>query len=127
MPHFRKRPVVIEARLVPTWTDDRVAEFVAEAVALAEWCGGKSHLMAEDEPAFDGAPVVGPYLSVPTLEGEMIARSGDYIIRGVAGEFYPRKPSIFEATYEQVELEFNPGWNKGAAHPEDPTTKTEGE
>ena len=42
-------------------------------------------------------------LIIPTLEGNMIANVGDYIIRGVKGEFYPCKPDIFELTYEPVE------------------------
>ena len=42
-------------------------------------------------------------LFIPTLEGEMTAQPGDWIIRGVKGEFYPCKPDIFEATYEPVE------------------------
>lgn len=40
---------------------------------------------------------------IKTLEGKMIANIGDYIIKGVAGEFYPCKPDIFEKTYEKVE------------------------
>jgi hypothetical protein len=39
-------------------------------------------------------------LHIPTLEGDMNASVGDYIIKGVQGEFYPCKPDIFEATYE---------------------------
>ena len=42
-------------------------------------------------------------LIIPTLEGEHIASAGDYIIRGVNGEFYPCKPDIFQKTYETVE------------------------
>ena len=41
-------------------------------------------------------------LLIPTLEGLMIGRENDWIIRGVQGEFYPCKPDIFEATYEPV-------------------------
>jgi hypothetical protein len=41
-------------------------------------------------------------LVIPTLEGTMIAKSHDWIIRGVQGEVYPCKPDIFEATYEAV-------------------------
>ncbi len=41
-------------------------------------------------------------LLIPTLEGEMRALKGDYIIKGIKGEFYPCKPDIFESTYEQV-------------------------
>ena len=39
---------------------------------------------------------------IPTLEGQHIATEGDYIIKGVQGEFYPCKPDIFEKTYELV-------------------------
>lgn len=42
-------------------------------------------------------------LYVCTLEGELRVDVGDYIIRGIEGELYPCKPSIFEATYEAVE------------------------
>lgn len=43
-----------------------------------------------------------PFLIIPTLEGDHIARLGDYIICGVHGEFYPCKPDIFEKTYEEA-------------------------
>ena len=43
------------------------------------------------------------YLTIRTLEGNMTASSGDYIIRGIQGEFYPCKPDIFEQTYDKVE------------------------
>lgn len=39
---------------------------------------------------------------IKTLEGNMHVMAGDWIIKGVAGEFYPCKPDIFEATYEKV-------------------------
>jgi len=42
-------------------------------------------------------------LVIGTLEGEMIAEIGDYIIKGVKGELYPCKPDIFAATYEVIE------------------------
>ena len=42
-------------------------------------------------------------LFIKTLEGDMFANIGDYIIKGIKGEFYPCKPDIFEATYERVE------------------------
>lgn len=41
-------------------------------------------------------------LSILTLEGQLHVSKGDYIIKGVQGEFYPCKPDIFEATYEKV-------------------------
>lgn len=43
------------------------------------------------------------YLTIRTLEGNMIASPGDYIIKGIQGEFYPCKPDIFEKTYDKVE------------------------
>ena len=44
-----------------------------------------------------------PVLKIETLEGVMDASIGDYIIKGVRGEFYPCKPDIFKATYEEAE------------------------
>lgn len=41
-------------------------------------------------------------LIIPTLEGDIEVSVGDYIIKGVKGEFYPCKPDIFKATYEEV-------------------------
>lgn len=43
-----------------------------------------------------------PILVIETLEGKMIARFGDWIIKGIRGEFYPCKPDIFEMTYIEV-------------------------
>ena len=43
------------------------------------------------------------FLTIETLEGDMKAQFGDYIIKGVQGEFYPCKPDIFLATYEVAE------------------------
>ena len=81
-----------------------VTGYLDECIAIANWCGGLSHMMCnDDEYAFDGAIVKGPYISIPTLEGMMAARPGDYVIKGVQGEFYPCKPDIFAQTYEGVE------------------------
>jgi len=44
------------------------------------------------------------YLTITTLEGEMKAEIGDWIIKGIKGEFYPCKPDIFELTYERENL-----------------------
>jgi hypothetical protein len=59
---------------------------------LEQWCGGT---------ILYGA--MGAVMRIPTLEGQMEARVGDYIIKGVKGEFYPCKPDIFAATYEPAE------------------------
>lgn len=56
---------------------------------LAEWCGGKLLQLGEGFWKIE----------IPTLEGPVTASPGDWIAHGVAGEFYPIKPAIFEKTY----------------------------
>lgn len=56
-----------------------------------------------EEPLSDGSYYQWSSLSIDTLEGRMSAKIGDWIVRGVEGEFYPVKPSVFAATYEAVE------------------------
>ncbi len=46
--------------------------------------------------------IAGFHPVIETLEGSMKINDGDYIIKGVQGEYYPCKPDIFEATYEKV-------------------------
>jgi hypothetical protein len=79
---FRKKPVVIEAMEHTAMPE--------QCQAIVEWSGARFDVM---ESAF----------YITTLEGEMRADPGDWIIRGVQGEFYPCKPDIFEATYENAE------------------------
>jgi hypothetical protein len=102
---YRKKPVVIEAWPVPVPLGHvSIMEYCEASIELAEWCGGTSHMMVnEDEVAFLDAIVDGPYIAIPTLEGVMAARPGDFIIKGVNGEFYPCKPDIFAKTYEEVQ------------------------
>jgi hypothetical protein len=83
----RKRPVTVEV----------VRLTFANRHQIAEWCGGHA-----EDPAPSGTIYAPGILSIPTLEGMMWAADGDWIIRGVAGEFYPCKPDIFEATYQDV-------------------------
>lgn len=85
---YRKKPVVIEAKRFNE--DDLDSQ-----EALADWCSGllRGTMMNPKDRV----------IQIPTLEGEMEARFGDYIIRGVKGEFYPCKPDIFEMTHEAVE------------------------
>lgn len=93
---YRKKPVIIEAMQLVD--DDRVL------VQIEEWITG------EDLSTLYGV-AVGTIRSwirehdgypIKTLEGTMIASFGDYIIKGVQGEFYPCKPDIFHQTYELV-------------------------
>jgi hypothetical protein len=77
---YRKKPVVIEAF---KWGTD----------VVPEWWKKLEGVMIQ--------PSTGSAF-IPTLEGKMEARVGDYIIQGVKGEVYPCKPDIFAATYDEV-------------------------
>lgn len=81
---YKKKPVIIEAIQFED-TDERIYE-------LSEFMRGV-RVNYEDN---------NPYIPIETLEGTMRASVGDYIIKGVNGEFYPCKPDIFEKTYEKV-------------------------
>ena len=85
---YRKKPVVIEA---VQFTDDDYGTLCAIG-----------HLGLE--PIVKHNPT---RIEIETLEGVMVASVGDYIIKGVNGEFYPCKPDIFEKTYEPVEKQNN--------------------
>jgi hypothetical protein len=77
---YQKRPVVVEAA-GPVTRDN--------AAGIADWCGGSASRALDT-------------VAIPTLEGTMVARLGDYVVRGVQGEFYPCKPDIFTQTYDPV-------------------------
>ena len=93
---FRKKPVVIEAvRNDAMWSTIR-----DWLIAFSPELGGFAFAPLTSPPITrnrDGS------LNIATPEGTMLANVGDWIIRGVKGEFYPCKPDIFEATYEKVE------------------------
>lgn len=91
---FRKKPVVIEAIQWNNINYKEISEFVG--ITLAPDLESETAYLAGK-----GAPIFS--LSIPTLEGKMKAMPGDWIIKGIKGEFYPCKPDIFEATYEAVE------------------------
>lgn len=92
MPKFRKKPVVIEAR---QWTGANFDE-------LFKWGSPEGGLRdAKIVHAGNGSDPT--KLTITTLEGNHIANVGDWIIKGVAGEFYPCKPEIFAKTYEDAE------------------------
>lgn len=84
MMKYRKKPVVVEAMLFVGGH-----ESVLQVVEWVRSYGGDAR--------YDD---LYRYVSLPTLEGTMMARPGDWVIRGVQGEFYPCKPDIFDATYE---------------------------
>lgn len=80
---YRKRPVEVAAMQLTPATFKAVVDWAEPFVGAGE-----------DEQ--------GVFVLIRTLEGDVWAREGDWVIRGVAGEFYPCRADIFEATYEAV-------------------------
>jgi hypothetical protein len=87
---YRKKPVVIEALLLRDSEKVSEAEWEAHVSEIHDFLGSQD---------WDGDP---EGVNINTLEGVMHASPGDYIIKGVKGEFYPCKPDIFAATYDEV-------------------------
>lgn len=87
MAKYRKKPVVVDAMVFDGG--------FASTSGVLEFCEGN----AEAEFISGHGPCL---LKIKTLEGTMRASIGDYIIKGVNGEFYPCKPDIFEKTYELI-------------------------
>lgn len=87
MRRYKKKPVIIEAVQFKEGNLKTVFEFVEDNDILGVYKGSNNKL----------------YANIHTLEGSMRVSEGDYIIKGVQGEFYPCKPDIFKQTYEEVE------------------------
>ena len=87
---YRKKPVVIEAVHYEGINIEEIRNFLGEYIV--------SECM---DPAI--SDVWPASFDIRTLEGNMTASFGDYIIKGVKGEFYPCKPDIFEQTYDLYE------------------------
>lgn len=88
MAMYRKKPVVIEAHV-----------FTGSSTSKGQinhWIETGEYI----ERAIHTRDIMN--MEIPTLEGLMLAHPGDYIIKGIAGEFYPCKPEIFAATYEDA-------------------------
>lgn len=85
---YRKKPVVVDAYHLPAAGQDLPESFQqwCERVGFTEFESGRYETLV-----------------IPSLEGDLIAQPGDWIIKGVQGEFYPCKPDIFAATYEPVD------------------------
>ena len=82
MAKYRKKPVEVEA--VQYLREKNIHECL-------DFCSDMNYNAKDNE------------YHISTLEGDMKVTEGDYIIKGVQGEFYPCKPDIFLATYEEVE------------------------
>ena len=89
---FKKKPVEIEA-IQYTGKND---------FEIGKWSNDLVYPSPVLEPSENNPS--GSYLQIKTLEGVMTAIVGDWIIKGVKGEFYPCKPYIFEITYEDISM-----------------------
>lgn len=92
---YVKKPVEIEA--IQLKEDN-----IIEVFNFLDGANYKETKSAEELEDFSKAMLEQGYIEIETLEGYMKASFGDYIIKGVKGEFYPCKPDIFQATYEEV-------------------------
>lgn len=97
---YRKKPVVIQAIQLNWKNWSEVCEFLGGIIS-------SENPGREAEDYSDSCGELSPYIeiTIPTLEGDHLAKHGDYIIKGIQGEFYPCKPDIFEASYELAESE----------------------
>jgi hypothetical protein len=85
---YRKRPIEVEAMQYDGTNFNALWDFTGRSAHIKEIIGPHAPLA----------------LAVYTLEGVMKADVGDWIIKGIQGEYYPCKPDIFEQTYEPVQL-----------------------
>lgn len=95
MPEYRKKPVVISAILYD-WNDEETTADEAQDLVCDFM---KSNIVIDGDDDIE----------IATLEGTMYATKGDYIIKGVNGEFYPCKPDIFTKTYDLAGAQFDFG------------------
>lgn len=90
MAKYRKKPVVIEAWQIPPPCEDSNMDKHGAFAAQLTLAGCVRFKVVNRHGEID----------IQTLEGIMRGRNGDWIIKGVKGEFYPCKPDVFAATYE---------------------------
>lgn len=88
---YRKKPVVIDAFRYET---------KASFGELIAWRNGFEPVHPD---LIHHWGTFGNDVVIPTLEGNMTVSEGDWVIRGIKGEFYPCKPDIFQASYEPAE------------------------
>ena len=92
---YRKKPVIVEAVQLDNINVPSVVRWIGEDKAKMELESDEAWKLGKAPPIFS--------VTICTLEGNMKALLGDYVIRGVNGEFYPCKPDIFAKTYEEVD------------------------
>ena len=86
MKKYRKKPVVVEATQLSRVDADAILKEI-----------GKNNVGVYNLGMFEENPC---FIEIKTLEGTVTANEGDWVIKGINGEFYPCKPDIFEKTYE---------------------------
>lgn len=91
MRKFRKKPIIVEAIQNTGGNKLEINAFVGKKLEHGKFTC--------DDTGNNGFPLV-----ISTLEGDMVCSVGDWVIKGIKGEFYPCKPDIFEQTYEEVKL-----------------------
>ena len=104
---YRKLPVVVEAIKLTEQNYKDVVNFIGKDIFVkivyvfpnGNYIDEYKLLCTPCREPNVTAPKIG--LIIKTLEGELLATEDDYIIKGIKGEFYPCKPDIFEATYEE--------------------------
>ena len=84
MPNYRKKPIVIEA---VQWQATKASWDSIQSMGDIRWIPG---------------PIGSELFFIETIEGDMRVSKGDWVIKGVAGEFYPCRDDIFRSTYEKV-------------------------
>ncbi len=105
MAKFRKKPVEVEAiQFVEVSRTRRAHGASVESVEYncSEIATFMNQILSMCTTREKGNPAGRTYLEIPTLEGVMQANVGDWIIKGVNGEFYPCKPDIFAKTYDAI-------------------------
>ena len=85
---YRKKPIIIDAIRFTEETIDECLKFCKQHAGLFN-----------DKQMYPDSHYT---LEIATTEGVMVTKLGDYVIKGIKGEFYPCKPDIFEQTYEKV-------------------------
>lgn len=88
---YRKKPIIIEAIQLDRRYFDLAKAFIQPEEIIGEYNSGE---FPEDSC----------YIEIETLEGIMTVEEGDYIIKGIKGEFYPCKSDIFKASYDLVKV-----------------------
>lgn len=96
MKKYKKKPVVIEAVQLTANNFDKVCDFMGYTPVMKH-----NPKYGVDAHGNTNEHYLGVYIE--TLEGKMLANLGDYILKGVNGEFYPCKPDIFEKTYDEFD------------------------